>query len=114
MDLLDLPATVRPDIGKIYELIHAWDHRCPDPAACRRRVIGVEKFARHLRRGPSTFYNLNATPGKRISAGLAEQIARALHVVDKAGNVDISQITLPETAETPEAPQPVAAVRKAA
>jgi len=107
MDLLDLPATVRPDIGKIYELIHVWDHRCPDPGTCRRRVIGVEKFARHLRRGPSTFYNLNATPGKRISAGLAEQIARALRV-------DITAITLPETAETPEAPQPQAAVRKAA
>src|SRR2546429_140871 len=104
MDLMDLPATVRPDIGKIYELIHVWDHRCNEPRACRRRVIGVEKFARHLRRGPSTFYNLNATPGKRISAGLAEQIARALRV-------DIPVITLPGTAE---APQPQAAVRKAA
>jgi hypothetical protein len=104
-----LVPTFQVDVRELFARINVWDHGCQTPYDddCPHPNGARTRFAFRLGRHRQSFQNFKTDPSKRIGEDFATQVAEALHV-------DISVITLPETAETPEAPQPQAAVRKAA
>lgn len=85
----------QPDVGKIYALIHVWDHRCKhgDYRDCPRKRGPVTRFAQLIGCSRQSLYNLRA-PGKRLGYAFALQIAAALHA-------QVDDIRLTPATETP-------------
>lgn len=94
---------VRPDVGKIFELVNVWDHRCQTPRDCPHGRGAWTRFARRTGRHRQSYYNFRA-PGKLVGPAFITQIADTLHVTWRDIALD------GETTGQAEDPQPLAEV----